>query len=109
MELNDNEIMRERRWNSLSHDLTVVYCVPYVDVRLERGCSHSGIEIQNIGRLVARGEVRVYSVDEGGFTRTCHANGDYHYRLFLVFLLLHRRSRQDVVCDLFDIFVRSAA
>jgi len=43
--------------------------------------------------------MRVYSVDKRGFARTGHANGDDHYRLFLVFLFFrcHRRSRQDAV------------
>ena len=43
--------------------------------------------------------MRVYSVDKRGFTRTGHANGEYHYRLFSVSLPFrsHRRSRQDVV------------
>lgn len=39
-----------------------------------------------------RAEVRVDSVDKGGFTRTGHANGDYHYWLFLVFLLFRCHS-----------------
>ena len=54
-----------------------------------------------------RAEVRVYSVDKGGFARTGHADGDYHGRLFLVFQFFrrHRRSRQDVDYDL--IFVQS--
>ena len=85
----------------------VVYRIPYIDIGLERGRSHSWIEIQNIRGLVSRAEVRVYPVDKGGFARTGHADGDYHYRFFLVFLLFrrHRRSRQVVVYYL--IFVRS--
>lgn len=51
--------------------------------------------------------MRINSVDKGGFARTGHADGDYHYRLFLVFLFFrrHRCSRQDVVYYL--IFVHS--
>ena len=35
----------KQRWSSLSHHFMVVYRIPYVDIRLERGCGHSGIEI----------------------------------------------------------------
>jgi hypothetical protein len=85
--------------NSLSHNLVVVYRVPYVNIWLERGCSHGRIEIQDIGRFVVRAEVRVDSVDKGRFARTSHADGDDHHRLFLVLLLFrrHRCSRQHAV------------
>lgn len=68
----------------LFHDVLVFYSVPDVDVGEVRQLQAGGVQVDDVGLLVVRGQ----SCDQGRFTGACHAQ---HYEADGLFRLLGLR------------------
>jgi hypothetical protein len=65
--------------HSLLHDLVVVDRVANVDVGSEGKMSNGGVEIEDVGRLLLRVEVRVDALHERRLAAACHTDYDDGY------------------------------